>query len=774
MTAMTITRKFSLLPDTSDLSLKNQSYKEMTDLFVKLQALKNEYVELMVEDVKANSFDSYTFTSMSKFRQAVYDRLEFSLVSSPQVRSFELKERARQCAFYDAYLTVREWIKRTENLRILIDKLIEKFQTDEAFTISFLKGKRFRFSELKELKEALKKDCFDARQSLSTHFLNNHVLQLRNLFLARNDFESERLFSEKILKNPLQEHVRDTFTSLELDDLFVESVVDGFTRVKKRKEVPVLQSELPEYMVMGFFRKVQWATTRQLRQVLSLRKKITKENSKTKSSKKKVERHRKSLETVCARLSDVLGEDTPFSKFEFANQRKQLLDGLKQDFLEKVGAVDLKGLAIEACQEELASFQQEPNHHILKRVFKPSFARIRVNALTFESFLEYFKQQLRYKARELLKGRFISNEFASLMVAQFRALQSDLDTLVKPPDHSALSLSVMNRDVYQEDFATLHADKGRKFYKLKLGLVSRQFKSFLVRDDKERIRALANKGFTPALPSISFKGRKLLLNLPLVKHDKNEERLKPVLSKGTSDVELGIDLGLKHFAVVSVFDRRQDKEVARYFLGVRELFDKQFDGTNGKLRFQTSKKGGRASNVKLTLIRLREQIQALQRKKCAYEQRVLSRGVSIYRTKLKWNKTRRQLSACWERLRRINLQVVHHVNHHVVQIARFWNASLIKMEDLRWATHSKKRDAGTFLAFWQAHWFYSQVQSAIKLQCSLHGIRFARVPAEYTSQTCSRCGKHGSRAGKAFTCAECGLRLDSDLNASRNIAKYQR
>ncbi|TXT61689.1 MAG: hypothetical protein BAJALOKI1v1_1110011, partial [Promethearchaeota archaeon] len=177
-----------------------------------------------------------------------------------------------------------------------------------------------------------------------------------------------------------------------------------------------------------------------------------------------------------------------------------------------------------------------------------------------------------------------------------------------------MSLSVMNHDVYQEDFTMLHADKGRKFYKLKLGLVSRQFKSFLVRDNKERIQVLMNEGFVPALPTISFKGHKLLLNLPLVKNNKDEESSKPTRAASTSCIELGIDLGLKHFAVVSVHDRRQDKEVARYFLGVRELFDKQFDGTDGRLCFQESKEGGTPSNIKLKLIRLREQIQALQRK----------------------------------------------------------------------------------------------------------------------------------------------------------------
>jgi hypothetical protein len=148
MSASIITRKFSLLPDASDKALKNKSYKETTDLLVKIRALKNKYVSLMVADIKANSYNSYDSTSTSKFRQAVYDRLNFSQVKSPQFQSIELKERAKQCAFYDAYLVVREWVKRTENLKIIVGALIEKFRHDEMFTSSFLKGKRFSSKEL--------------------------------------------------------------------------------------------------------------------------------------------------------------------------------------------------------------------------------------------------------------------------------------------------------------------------------------------------------------------------------------------------------------------------------------------------------------------------------------------------------------------------------------------------------------------------------------------------------------------------------------------------
>jgi len=203
----------------------------------------------------------------------------------------------------------------------------------------------------------------------------------------------------------------------------------------------------------------------------------------------------------------------------------------------------------------------------------------------------------------------------------------------------------------------------------------------------------------------------------------------------------------------------------------------KFNLEDGKLynqnRIRKNGKEKALSNIKLKLIRLREQIIFLQQKKNNYEQRLLERDITNYRAKLKWNKTRRSLSLCWDRLNRLNVQIVNHLNNYILKIASFWNVSAIKVEDLRWATHSKKRDAGKFMAFWQAHWFYSQVQNAVKLQCDLNSIRFQKVPARYTSRRCSRCGELGSRTGKRFSCSCCGLKLDSDLNASRNVAKYR-
>ena len=51
------------------------------------------------------------------------------------------------------------------------------------------------------------------------------------------------------------------------------------------------------------------------------------------------------------------------------------------------------------------------------------------------------------------------------------------------------------------------------------------------------------------------------------------------------------------------------------------------------------------------------------------------------------------------------------------------------------------------------------------------GIRVLTVPEAYTSQICHRCGVRGHRVGGRFSCPNCGLVCDADVNGAWNIGK---
>ena len=395
--------------------------------------------------------------------------------------------------------------------------------------------------------------------------------------------------------------------------------------------------------------------------------------------------------------------------------------------------------------------------------------------------MEYVKTKICYKIREQLKTFFMTNEIITQFTKGLMYMKKNLLQLLSMPKVRNFSLNLIENATFREEYDNL---------KFKLGFVKNKFITFKITDKKNRLWKFM-EGFSLANPVITFKHRKLLLNLPFEAKKGNGKLFQENRFNNSSNLEMGVDLGLKHPAVISIWDKMEKREVVRYFLSWKNLMDRKLVEQIGS---RTSKNGriiltrnliwkdqarfkkypyNTSSNIKLKLINLRTQIKLLQQKKNNYEQRLLDNGISNFRSKLKWNKIRYELSLCWNKVRDINCQIVNLVNHFTIQIAKFHGVIEIKMEDLRFAKHSKKSNSGKFIAFWQIHWLFSQVQDAIKLQCKLNGIKFQKVPARNTSRRCSRCGKLGSRDGKHFYCSKCGLRIDSDLNASRNIVKYE-
>ena len=66
----------------------------------------------------------------------------------------------------------------------------------------------------------------------------------------------------------------------------------------------------------------------------------------------------------------------------------------------------------------------------------------------------------------------------------------------------------------------------------------------------------------------------------------------------------------------------------------------------------------------------------------------------------------------------------------------------------------------------------SRLVEMIEYKAMLVGIDVHRVTEEYTSQTCSRCGlrRKANRVHRGlYKCKRCGLILNADVNAARNI-----
>jgi len=69
-------------------------------------------------------------------------------------------------------------------------------------------------------------------------------------------------------------------------------------------------------------------------------------------------------------------------------------------------------------------------------------------------------------------------------------------------------------------------------------------------------------------------------------------------------------------------------------------------------------------------------------------------------------------------------------------------------------------------------WSFSQLRSFIEYKALEQGVHIVIVPAPYTSQTCSACGrceKKNRKNQSEFICLDCGFAANADYNASLNI-----
>ena len=146
----------------------------------------------------------------------------------------------------------------------------------------------------------------------------------------------------------------------------------------------------------------------------------------------------------------------------------------------------------------------------------------------------------------------------------------------------------------------------------------------------------------------------------------------------------------------------------------------------------------------------------------------------IFLKKIKHYHRSKTESTLWNKIQNINSDVVARLSGLIVRIAKYHGARFIRFEDLRWSRHQAKKEKGKYIAFWQVHWFLSQVQSMTAQNANRCGIPAVTVDAFMSSQTCAHCHKQGTRLSsntKLFYCPHCRITVDADLNAARNIAR---
>lgn len=110
----------------------------------------------------------------------------------------------------------------------------------------------------------------------------------------------------------------------------------------------------------------------------------------------------------------------------------------------------------------------------------------------------------------------------------------------------------------------------------------------------------------------------------------------------------------------------------------------------------------------------------------------------------------------------------HTIAKQIVQIAKEENKG-IALEDLKGIRFSSLKKGKKFRTR-VGKWSFNQLRQYISYKAILNGVPVVLVNPRYTSKTCSKCHHIGNRKGKVFECNNCGNNMDSDVNASLNIA----
>jgi putative transposase len=122
----------------------------------------------------------------------------------------------------------------------------------------------------------------------------------------------------------------------------------------------------------------------------------------------------------------------------------------------------------------------------------------------------------------------------------------------------------------------------------------------------------------------------------------------------------------------------------------------------------------------------------------------------------------------WKHAEQVSVRhEVHAITRRIVEEAKRANA-IIAIGDLEGIRNqncgrkfNRRLDSQPFYLFRQL----------LTYKANWEGIRVLTVSEAYTSQMCHRCGVRGQRVAGRFSCSNCGLVCDADVNGAWNIAK---
>ena len=631
-------------------------------------------------------------------------------------------DRTRRCAAQPAYFAVREFKQRGEIITILARILLQ------GTNAHLLLAPRYPSSALlAQAAPALTEAGFD-NVAVSREFLKNLLRHVRNLLLTH-------------LKLQMNTAIQTALQELLQSDAFNHQVQRWVTQNAHKK-------------LRAFFRKCSGLLTSRVNRI---------------RNRQGPPYGQGQLDPLIQRILHTYGATLPTWQQARGRWRKD-----KGTLLQKqLTTLPVHEIAAKALTQATA---QLTARRIINSAFKPRPRRAWITGDAFTNFETFLVAETTFHIERELIQRFQA-DFLQFLQESLPQLQAYPYRWLKRPQFQkhTIPLGIDDDRVYrlriQQDPETEAITEVQVFLSLYPGTrLQFQLKT------SDRFATMVENGYTPKRGCLTKKaGGGLILAIPFVQED---GPVAPPQNRNPSPdyyVVAGIDLGLKTFGVVSIAHCTRDAagswhqfgggsgEVARYFLDQKQLVGTR---TNWFLPLtDDSQEPREVFNVKRRLTNLLERAWQYQR----LTQRYTNRHPRIHRVKQKFFRLRREGQWIWRKIHALHEELTKQIATRLLAVLQYHHVNVLRLEDLSWAKHARKQEVGYFLATWQVHWFFAQVQDHLAEMAVRVGIYVEWVDPRHTSTRCSHCGARGTRYKKQFTCPHCGFQLNDDLNAARNI-----
>ncbi len=677
-------------------------------------------------------FREESLVSVKRF----YSLLRKNSCISAKLSKLEIKERLLRCAAQYAYFSIRN-LKQTRNL---CSEIAQVMSEDSSWN-KFRRDSWFLWDLSKKSKKR--------RDNLNVKLLNQIKNKHNSIYPEQN-----RMCNAHLINNYFR-HIRKIILSnLQRKDIKIN--IDSEYCIKTIREH--YSSEYIDTLISKFKTQISTLLTRQFKKYK--KNEISEKSDGNKQSNVPV---LKTIYSICKtkKIHNVEIEEWKLKKeLWLIRYIDEIRDFFKSECVNQEINRGIKRLQEKPTVYFLAMFLE-------KKIFK---LRRKIQGEPVRDFYFFLSQIIDYHLTHL-----ILETQQMVILPKIRMIL--LDFILKP-------LSYLKMPIFTKSVIPLGIDDNQVYtleelqseVKITLSFYPNQKKHFKL-SSPERYFELTMNNAKPARGILSAHGGKLQLAIPFTRRLPELSKIKPLEKQRI----LNCDLGLKSFAVLSITEN--GFETHRKFLDQKQLtgsknswfLAKSFRNKNTKTREKPT------INYKFNLMKLRKKINNLQSelkmmKEETKRRRSKNKNYPKYKnTKLYWYK-KRELKSYWNRIRNIHKELIHQISTRIVEYANYHQVDTIRFEDLRWTQHSAKHEVGYFLSFWQVHWFFSQIIEYTSQIARRYMIRSVLTNPYKSSQICSTCEKEGKRQRKIFMCSNelCGLILDSDLNAARNLGKKSR